>query len=586
MKTISKQYQDLLEGKMSRDNFVRNCRQQFPQFVSSVTSVNDAIKILKGKRIIGESMSSNMNPDAGKQGYNDNYDGYTLKDCPYTGMDAALWKDGWMEAETEKQMEHDEETYRRETGDADADWMGEDVNDDHRDMDPRVFKLQNQFTPVQLTNKLLQQGMQKWGSVDNVVKFVQQVFPEMDYDAILDMINAHKEAGSPTNGITDDLPFFENKKKSLNEATEKSEGRYKETIGKDQYGRFADLDNANLQTFLRALAFEISQQQGFDDKMLPSLMEKIAKKMKKDPNAYRELVTSNYADIAKQDESMKMVPVSGKNTSDKENAMEKIKGQETSKATPSKTENRKGKPEGVKEMGITPKKAKGITAVMDMPGKEKIIDQLKEAIKKSLKEDTHPKYNRGSNAHTPDGEGEVKEVRGGTITVELKDGQTKDYQVNTLNHFEKQKKEEGIMPGVDLGGSFEKMKTSMGDEQKFQDLVNKFDWYAEMSDDSSKWDTQQDMEKQMKAIAKTIGAEKAASIWNAKAPQDRQIKSNYFMEKKEKYGKLKEYLKKALKKEATKFKAGGETIFTNDAEAASKEIELKKSGVKYTKSKA
>jgi len=581
MKTISKQYQDLLEGKMSRDNFVRNCRQQFPQYVSPVTSIDDAIKILKGKRIIAEAMQ-NMNPDAERQGYNDNYDGFTLKDCPYTGMDAALWKDGWMEAETEKQMEHDEQTYRRETGDMDFE-MNED---DRRDLDPRVFRLQNQFTPVQLTNKLLQQGMQKWGSVDNVVKFVQQVFPELDYDAILDMINAHKEAGSPTVSITDDLPFFENKKKSLNEATEKSEGRYKETIGKDQYGRFADLDNANLQTFLRAMAFEISQQQGFDDKMLPSLIEKIAKKMKKDPNAYRELVTSNYADIAKQDESMKMVPVSGKNTSDKENAMEKIKGQENPKATPSKTENRKGKPEGVKEMGITPKKAKGITAVMDMPGKEKIIDQLKEAIKKSLKEDTHPKYNRGSNAHTPDGEGEVKEVRGGTITVELKDGQTKDYQVNTLNHFEKKKKEEGIMPGVDLGGSFEKMKTSMGDEQKFQDLVNKFDWYAEMSDDSSKWDAQQDMENQMKALAKTIGAEKATSIWNAKAPQDRQIKSNYFMEKKEKYGKLKEYLKKALKKEAKKFKAGGETIFTNDAEAASKETELKKAGVKYTKSNA
>lgn len=56
MKNISKQYQDLLEGKMSRDNFVRNCRQQFPQFVSPVTSIDDAIKILKGKRIIAEAI--------------------------------------------------------------------------------------------------------------------------------------------------------------------------------------------------------------------------------------------------------------------------------------------------------------------------------------------------------------------------------------------------------------------------------------------------------------------------------------------------------------------------------------------------
>ena len=126
----------------------------------------------------------------------------------------------------------------------------------------------------------------------------------------------------------------------------------------------------------------------------------------------------------------------------------------------------------------------------------------------------------------------------------------------------------------------------MGAEKEFQDLINKYDWYAEMSDDSRKWDAQQSMENRIKQLAKNIGPEKAAQIWNAKAPKDRQVKSNYFMENKEKYGKLKEYLKKALKKEATKFKAGGETIFTSDNEASSKEAELKKAGVKYTKSKA
>jgi len=271
--------------------------------------------------------------------------------------------------------------------------------------------------------------------------------------------------------------------------------------------------------------------------------------MRKDPNAYRELVIANYAEIAKQDESLKMVPVKGKNQNDENNMMEKIKGQETPKATPSKTENKKGKPEGVKEMGITPKKAKGITAVMDMPGKEKVLDSLKESLKKSLKEDTHYKYNRGSKAVTPEGEGTVVEVMGGTVTVEFKDGRQKDYQVNTLDHFEK-KATESFRPGVDLGASFEKFKSSMADESKFEDLIKQYDWYAEMSDDSRKWDAQQEMERELKRLAKTIGSDMAASIWNQYAPKNRKVQASYFdmrEGKKDKFSKLKEFLKKAIK---------------------------------------
>jgi len=549
MKNISKQYQDLLEGKMSRDNFVRNCRQQFPQFVSPVTSVDDAIKILKSKRIIAESISKNTEyKDPYVKGYIDNENGYSLKDCPYSEhTDAALWKDGWMDYESEKQMAHDEETYRRETGDMNF----ELDEDDRRDLDPRVFKLQNQFTPVQLTNYLLQQGMQKWGNIDNVVKFVQKIFPDLEYDDILDMINAHKEAGSPTMTTTDDLPFFENKKKkTIKEAEEKPEGRYKETTGKDQYGRFSDLDNINFQTFLKALAFEIGQEPGFDDKMLPSLMEKIAKKMKKDPNAYRELVTTNYAEIAKQDENLKMKEVKPGSMVDKENGMKEIKGQEKYKADSApKTENRKGKPEGIKEMGITPKKAAGITAVMDMPGKEKVIDQLKEALKRSLKEDSHHKYTPGTKVETPDGSGVIESYLGGTATVKLDSGKQKDYQVNTLNHFESKKaeKNENFRPGVDLGGSFDKFKSQLSDEDEFEKLMKTYDWYAEMSDDSRKWDAQQELEAKLKTLAKNIGADMAAEIWNRHAPSNRQVKPNYFTMKEDKYSKLKEFLKKALK---------------------------------------
>lgn len=55
MKNIQAQYTDLLEGKMSKQNFMRNVRMQFPQYVSPVSSYEDSIKILKGKRILSEA---------------------------------------------------------------------------------------------------------------------------------------------------------------------------------------------------------------------------------------------------------------------------------------------------------------------------------------------------------------------------------------------------------------------------------------------------------------------------------------------------------------------------------------------------
>lgn len=66
MKNIQKQYTDLLEGKMSKQNFMRNVRMEFPQYVSPVSSFEDSIKILKGKRILSEAAEGvyGHNPNA------------------------------------------------------------------------------------------------------------------------------------------------------------------------------------------------------------------------------------------------------------------------------------------------------------------------------------------------------------------------------------------------------------------------------------------------------------------------------------------------------------------------------------------
>ena len=58
MKSIQNQYRDLKEGRMSQANFMRNLRMTMPQFVTNVTSFNDAVRILKNKSILSESLDN------------------------------------------------------------------------------------------------------------------------------------------------------------------------------------------------------------------------------------------------------------------------------------------------------------------------------------------------------------------------------------------------------------------------------------------------------------------------------------------------------------------------------------------------
>ena len=56
MKSIKQQYIDLKEGKMSQQNFMRNLRMTMPQYVTNVTSYGDAVKILRNKGILNETL--------------------------------------------------------------------------------------------------------------------------------------------------------------------------------------------------------------------------------------------------------------------------------------------------------------------------------------------------------------------------------------------------------------------------------------------------------------------------------------------------------------------------------------------------
>lgn len=182
--------------------------------------------------------------------------------------------------------------------------------------------------------------------------------------------------------------------------------------------------------------------------------------------------------------------------------------------------------------------------------KEAAITELTDYLKKKeqINEDSHYKHHVGAEVHTPDGKGKVVEIVGGTLTVEMEDGTHKDFQINTIDHFtQKASEEQPEQPQA---------------EPSVKDM-----W--------AKWD---------KEHGPSIGQEipyKPEDIQTLLAKLKEYITKH--KGDKEKMGKIKEAVKKL--KEATKFHAGGEVIFTKDSEAPGYEADLKRAGVKYTKEK-
>jgi hypothetical protein len=86
-------------------------------------------------------------------------------------------------------------------------------------------------------------------------------------------------------------------------------------------------------------------------------------------------------------------------------------------------------------------------------------------------------------------------------------------------------------------------------EDQFDQLMSKYDWYYEMSDDPRAYTRGLALDRELRDLGKQIGADKAVNLFNAKAPSDRKVTSSFFMEGKEdKHAKIKEALKAALKK--------------------------------------
>lgn len=164
------------------------------------------------------------------------------------------------------------------------------------------------------------------------------------------------------------------------------------------------VDKVNPYFLKRGVNMLLSKEKELDNDSYINALNKAAKALEKDSHAYDEEMFANTADVEKADAKLEMEEVKKKDFNDTDNEMKKVK---------------------VKSL------------------KEAALKELTDSLKKkdSIQEDVHWNHTVGSNVHTPDGEGTVKEIVGGTLTVELENGSQKDFQINTIDHFTQKARE-------------------------------------------------------------------------------------------------------------------------------------------------
>jgi hypothetical protein len=171
---------------------------------------------------------------------------------------------------------------------------------------------------------------------------------------------------------------------SINEAKKaKTDPKDKKKADKTNYGNkdMSDVDMVNPYELKKGIRIEMVDTEDYE-----KAMDKVVKKLKKDPMFYSNLIANaketkgKRADVPTEVKDKKLNKVSDK-MKDKANEMEVSKKDATKKNANdslNKKEKMSGKPKGVKEMTMTPKKSKGMKS-MDVPGKEKKTN-LKESF--------------------------------------------------------------------------------------------------------------------------------------------------------------------------------------------------------------
>jgi len=199
-------------------------------------------------------------------------------------------------------------------------------------------------------------------------------------------------------------------------------------------------DHVNYYQLTKGTNYELEQMDVISDENYVEARNKALDNIKKDPDAYRELIVHNLKDIKKRDKNLQMVPVEKNNLVDKANAMKATQkdAKTNTQTTLGKQESaKKGGIKKVKHMTMSPKRYKGVE-YFETPGKEKVI-ALKEHLLKEFDDPKKPIENlvsgqrvmkRGEESKT----GNITDLDTGTLTATVKwdNGEIEHVQTNVL----------------------------------------------------------------------------------------------------------------------------------------------------------
>lgn len=298
------------------------------------------------------------------------------------------------------------------------------------------------------------------------------------------------------------------------------------------------IDTVNPYEYRHGLQHELTELDDYSDEALEKAKANVLKNLAKDANFYSNLLNAKQSPFtfkASETDAKGMQANADGTLKKGAGKLEKA----NVKDNLGKKEAGKKKPKGVKVMPD-----KGVT------GSEKTIKEGLENTSIELYQGTVLTGPKEKEAEAKKLANEIEKAMKSAFNSAKGAGSESaamDERDDTVYEFEDELSKLGFKIGEEIDEYIDNPSSSPEDE--FNQLMSKYDWYYEMSDDPRTYDRGLELDKKLKVLGKQIGVDKAVAMFNAEAPSDRKVTSTFFAEGEDKHAKLKETLKAALKKE-------------------------------------
>lgn len=422
--TVANLFAKHREGEVTRDKFLIEVRKDpsLP-WITNLTSYDDAVQILKNKGLVKEAVSS----DYLKQYENRYFFDENGKKFLVSSVDAGNVYIKYPNSETPT-------TYKGNFKEDLKDGViktARNIEEASAEGGKPRFKVDRKYTHFAIgknDNKIVTGWDYKGLDNEDIKHYSTIDLKDMD----LKPADYRVVSGTFLNKKGIDPFNWDSWKKHVNESKKSSK-----KVIKENEDLYLTIDRMNPIIVQKATNHELAKLTEINPEIYKKTQEKVVKKLQQNPHAYDDLFISNAKEIEKIDSKRKMVPVK-KELKDPHHQMKSPKSIEKHKENTksSNKENKKGKPKGVNEMPSHAKGHKGVEQMKQPEKKHKVMESLVSLLfKKKITEDVHHKYGVGQSVKTPDGEGTVRNIVGGTVSVELGDDKIKDYQINVLDYM-------------------------------------------------------------------------------------------------------------------------------------------------------